>query len=1275
MGRFCKGLLVLAFQGVLILCGFSDLFGAGWTGGYAGGCTSFCLHDGTGAIFGTNLDNDWPEGQLFINKRGIRKTVPDLTGQGAPAVWTSRYASLTFNYTGYQLAWAGMNEKGLIFSTMGLPETAPPAVDQRPSLDSGLWFQYMLDTCASIEELVAAASRVRMGFTVDHYLVADRTGNRAVIEFINRQMVVHTGSNLPVAALSNTIYEIALSNWNRERNGLPWASGDGSVVHFVTAAGRIAGFQPEGTEADVDYAFDTLASLSDISTQWSIVFDARCLRAYFRTSGNPARRYVDLSMFDGDCRTPVRMLDIQEDLAGDVSSGFIDFSYDLVLQHAVRWYAHFGITPTVPIEDVLNIAVNWPCCGTYAERIFHGPHLTSLAPWSNWITVYNGGAAAANFELVIHDSSGTRAFTQDFTVPGLSQLVLAPGGGRHAVTADEAIPVVEGTFIIRTSSRMLSPKLSFRYGDSPSVSEFILQDTMAHGYLLANPAGNHFDWTGIALMNPYDDPLQVELEAYRRGVLAGRTTAVIGPRGKYVRLSESIWPGLTCTDFDQVQVVSAGGSLPPPLSITGNGVQDRHVFFSGVTAPAGEGPFRYYGPHLTSLAPWINRVAVYNSGGTPADFTLVLCNSEGSVQHEQTYPAPAHGAATFVLTSLAGYRPAAGEIVLPPLEGTCRIETGSPLLHPLLSFRYGESPSLTEFFLSASRAEEYILPNPELDWFDWAGTAVMNPGPRPMPLVLEALRDGRRVGMAHGSIPPGEKYVRLSDSIWPRLDRQDFTHLRIISPGGPLPPPVSITGNGAQDRHLFFTGTAMEAVPPELDLSRMLSSSEAEADLDQFQNQLEQRAAYLRRNEPDFRGVIQAIKARSESGLTIEELGLEMDKVIGMFIDSHATMGGYYIPAGYLPFQIRAAGGRYVALLNDHSAFLDPEHPFITTLDGRSIDSWCDAFSVIIPEGSPQFVQTICLMWLPAIQFARLVSGEPQTADLSAGLESAGGESKVLRRMPLSPVLLADSGRWPFTPSHIRGDNIGYLRINNMMEAGRTELRTWMPRMLATRALIIDLRQNHGGMRAVAEELHAWLVTGATPPRVKSAGKYRLYSGFTPDHLFTRHMYPLEWPGWTAAQRQAIQQFIQGFQPEWLVPEDEFSPWHYWLPGKDLYPATGNYRQPVTVLMDGGCMSACDICLSALKGMPGVRLIGQPSGGCSGAYHESTLQNSGLTVRLSSMAAFQKDGRLYDSRGIEPDILVEPEYGYFLTGGRDLALEMALFQIEHGFTEPKRQVE
>ena len=63
--------------------------------------------------------------------------------------------------------------------------------------------------------------------------------------------------------------------------------------------------------------------LDDVSqgdhTQWSIVYDIKAQRAYFRTRVARDVRWIDLDGLAFECNTPVRMMDLNAPLSGDVA--------------------------------------------------------------------------------------------------------------------------------------------------------------------------------------------------------------------------------------------------------------------------------------------------------------------------------------------------------------------------------------------------------------------------------------------------------------------------------------------------------------------------------------------------------------------------------------------------------------------------------------------------------------------------------------------------------------------------------------------------------------------------------------------------------------------------------------------------------------------------------------------------------------------------------------------------------------------------------------------
>ncbi len=199
------------------------------------GCTSFCVDNGGYCVFGANQDNTIDAGLLFVNKRHVLKTAWDPSTSGEYARWISKYGSVTVVHAGYQLAWAGMNEAGLMISTMALGATRNPVPDERPPLASSFWAQYQLDNHSTVEEVLASEAQVRIAGTVDHYLVCDRKGDCATIEFLEGEMVYHTGESLPVKALANSIYQESLSEWEE---GIPWGAATVRAVGPDSPAAR-----------------------------------------------------------------------------------------------------------------------------------------------------------------------------------------------------------------------------------------------------------------------------------------------------------------------------------------------------------------------------------------------------------------------------------------------------------------------------------------------------------------------------------------------------------------------------------------------------------------------------------------------------------------------------------------------------------------------------------------------------------------------------------------------------------------------------------------------------------------------------------------------------------------------------------------------------------------------------------------------------------------------------------------------------------------------------
>ena len=295
-------------------------------------CTTFFINHNNQLLFGRNYDWVTGSGMVHTNLRGLAKSSFQMR-EGKTVSWTSKYGSVTFNQYGKEFPTGGMNEKGLVVELMWLDETRYPAPDDRPAISVLQWIQYQLDNCAGIDEVLATDKYLRIatvGTTPLHYLVADKQGNAATIEFLDGKMIVHKGTDLRHPVLTNSTYSESVSHYELRRS----ASNDGSSLsRFSKACSMVQQFKLQTNESPVSYAFDILKAVSQGSfTQWSIVYDIRQSRIYFKTNSQPSTRFINLHDFEFDCTGKALAFNMNERAEGSIAGRFAAFSRDSDLE-------------------------------------------------------------------------------------------------------------------------------------------------------------------------------------------------------------------------------------------------------------------------------------------------------------------------------------------------------------------------------------------------------------------------------------------------------------------------------------------------------------------------------------------------------------------------------------------------------------------------------------------------------------------------------------------------------------------------------------------------------------------------------------------------------------------------------------------------------------------------------------------------------------------------------------------------------------------------------
>jgi len=279
-------------------------------------CTTFCLKSDSSIVFCKNLDWDFDFGFIEANKRGLSKKA-FVSINEKPIKWTSKYGSITFNQMGKEFPFGGMNEAGLVIEVMNYWSTIYPIPDNRPTLNELQWIQFQLDNFSTTEEVLKSDSLVRISGDIFkfHYLVSDKNGNIATIEFLKGKMVCHTKSTLIVPVLTNHRYDESvdvLKIYKGFGGSRDIPQEYESLKNFIRVSSLIQKYTPE--IPIVDYSFNVLTSVSTTDTQWSILYDISNSTIYFKTMKNNQIKKIDLRSFNFSIDSPLLCLNVNTDL-------------------------------------------------------------------------------------------------------------------------------------------------------------------------------------------------------------------------------------------------------------------------------------------------------------------------------------------------------------------------------------------------------------------------------------------------------------------------------------------------------------------------------------------------------------------------------------------------------------------------------------------------------------------------------------------------------------------------------------------------------------------------------------------------------------------------------------------------------------------------------------------------------------------------------------------------------------------------------------------------
>lgn len=304
---------------------------------------------GKDIIVGRSMDWFEPmQTKLWVLPRGMERK-----GEaGANSLnWTSRYGSLaTSIYDGATAE--GMNEKGLTASMLYLSESNFGSRDDKePAISLSLWAQYFLDNFATVNEalesfknhpfqprMASVGNSAQKPATV-HLAITDKTGDTAVIEYIDGKAQIHHGKEYTVMTNSPP-YNEQIDNLKKYKGfggNTPLPGSTEAADRFVRAAYYLEHLpKPKDTREAVAGVLSVIRNVSQpfgvadpnrpniSTTEWRTVADLTDGLFFYESTLSPNIIWVNVEKlnFNKGESPKVLKLDAHPDLVGDVTKKF-----------------------------------------------------------------------------------------------------------------------------------------------------------------------------------------------------------------------------------------------------------------------------------------------------------------------------------------------------------------------------------------------------------------------------------------------------------------------------------------------------------------------------------------------------------------------------------------------------------------------------------------------------------------------------------------------------------------------------------------------------------------------------------------------------------------------------------------------------------------------------------------------------------------------------------------------------------------------------------------
>ncbi|ABV38402.1 conserved hypothetical protein [Shewanella sediminis HAW-EB3] len=420
-----------------------------------------------------------------------------------------------------------------------------------------------------------------------------------------------------------------------------------------------------------------------------------------------------------------------------------------------------------------------------------------------------------------------------------------------------------------------------------------------------------------------------------------------------------------------------------------------------------------------------------------------------------------------------------------------------------------------------------------------------------------------------------------------------------------------------------------------------LRHGEMRHDLNILVDELRQHSAFSGLNSSRLENIEQAIDSilyRYPINITSDKFKAEVIKLIAMLDDPGTSITTHTQASGVLPLRLRPLGDTWLAL-NEDEQLLDPQHPYITHIDGIPLSRWIDVSLRFIPY-SLRLSLSQQIQWLSQLNMLRAEMGLAVTNKVRLTLTD-NLDSNI-------QLILAVQTDSPLKDALILKDPLdiesgaALISITDLTRFETDPLALKELQLAFTHPLtILDLREVTGNsdrlLRLLVSEFagtEQFNRSDEADRYLMALSQYRRSTDFNGNLLRPLNFLPFdEFNFFEQLQFSDISQTINN---------ENAARFGHWYARRS--PAiTGlntdeSKAHRLALLIGPECREECEWIAYVAKSLPRVTLIGEKTSGDLGKRYGFRLPQSNIEVRVTASITYSARGKLLSGIGTQPDI-------------------------------------